>query len=147
MRGRIVNDVRLAKQLPVDVDFLVHDLYAVARQTNHALHEVLMFLIRKFENYDVAPVETTVGQDLLVPSARATKDKLVDQQVVANKQSAFHGRRGNLEGLDNKGCAKQREDHRYQKRLQIFGESSVVLLSRRFRHLRSRWRLHQPFGR
>src|SRR5215472_1138642 len=107
MRGGIVNDIRLAEQFPIDVHFLVHDLDAVAGQTDHALHEVLVFLVRKLENNNVAALKIAVGQNLLVPRTGAAEDKLVDQQVVANEQSAFHGSGGNLKSLHDEGRAKQ----------------------------------------
>src|SRR5260370_14785445 len=58
--------------------------------------------------YDkLAALQFTVGQNFLVPGARSAENELIYQQVVANEQSAFHGSRGDLEGLNDKAGTKQ----------------------------------------
>ena len=109
--GGIMNNVRLVEQLAIDIDSLVHNFHAISRQPDHALHEVLMLLIGKFENDDVATLERAVGQQFLVPAAGAAKNELVDQQMVANEQCPFHGGRGNLESLHNEGGSEQGQDY------------------------------------
>ena len=109
--GRIVHDIRLIQQLAIHINGLVHDFHPVARQADHALHKVLMFLVREFKDDDVTALEWAVGQNFFVPSAGAAKNKLVDQQMVADQQGAFHGSGGHFEGLRNKSRAKQGQNH------------------------------------
>ena len=122
----IVDDVRLVEQFSVDVDLLIDDFEVVAGEADDALHEVRMILIRKFEDDDVAALETAVGKKLVVPLAAAAKDELVDEQVIADEQGAFHGLRRNFEGLNNETGAEEGEDDGDEQRFEIFGERGLI---------------------
>src|SRR5690348_3468685 len=125
--GRIVHYVRLIEQFAIHINGLVHHFHAVTRQADHALHKVLMFLIGKFKNDNVSTLEGTIGQEFFVPRTGTAKNKFVDQQMVANLQSAFHGSRRNLEGLHDKSRAKQGQNHGNEERLQVLGKSRLFM--------------------
>src|SRR2546430_784268 len=124
--SRIVDDIRLVDKLAVDIHGLVHDFHAVARQSDHTLHKMLMFLIGELENDDVAAFERPIREEFVVPSAGAPKNEFVDQQMIANQQSPFHGRGGNLEGLHNESGSEQGENHGNQERLKILGKTGFL---------------------
>ena len=111
MSVRIVDDIRLVQQFAIHVNVLIHDLDAIAWQTDDPLHKMLVFLIREFENDDVAALKRAIRQKFLIPGPGAPKNELVDQQMVANEQGAFHGGGGNFEGLNDKRGAEQSQDH------------------------------------
>src|SRR5262245_33412986 len=92
-----------------------------------------MLLVGKFKDNNVAALQIPIRQYFFVPRTSATENEFVNQQVVADQQRTFHGSGGNLESLHDKRRAEQREDHRNQKRLQIFGESGLLAVLHRLR--------------
>ncbi len=87
----------------------------IAGQADDAFHEMRMIQIRIFEDNDVAALKIAVGQKLFVPMAAAAENEFVDQEMIADKQRAFHGRRRNLESLDDETGAEEGENHRHQQ--------------------------------
>ena len=79
-RGGIVDDVGFIKGFAVDEDLLVDDFQPIAGQTDDALHEMRMVLIRIFEDDDVAALEVTVRQKLLVPMTASTENESVGRR-------------------------------------------------------------------
>jgi len=125
-----MDDIGFVEQLAVDEDLLVDDFQVIAGQTDDALHEMRMVLIRIFEDDDVAALEITVGKKFFVPMTTATEDKFVDEEMVADEEGFLHRRRRNLEGLDDEAGAEEGEDHGYEKRFKIFGKGGVVFVGR-----------------
>ena len=79
-----------------------------------------MILKRKFENNDVAAAYFAIRENMVVPMSAPAENKFVHEQVIADEQSRLHGLRRNLEGLNDKRGAEQRQDHRNQKRFDVF---------------------------
>ena len=72
-RGGIADDVRLADPLPVDVHLLVHNLDAVAGNSDHALDVMRVILKRKFENDNVPAANFAIRKNMVVPVFRARR--------------------------------------------------------------------------
>src|SRR5258708_6954719 len=119
-RGRIAGNVRFIEPLSVHVHQLIHNLDAVSGSSNDALDVMGMVLIRKLENDDAAPANFPVRQDAVVPMTAYSEDEFVHKEMIANEKRGLHRLGRNLEGLDNKGRAKQRQDDRDQERLYVF---------------------------
>ena len=118
-RGGIPDDVGLDDPLPVDVHLLVDNLDAVAGNSDHALHVMRVILKRKFEDDNVPAADFAVRKNMVVPVSAPAENKFVDEQVVADQKRRLHGLRRNLERLHDKRRAKQRQDHRNQKRFDV----------------------------
>src|ERR1700733_7733056 len=124
--ARIVDSVRLNEHRAIHVNFLISNPNPIARHTDDALHVVLMVIIGKLENDHVAAADFAVGQKMLVPGAVSAKNKFVNQEIIADKKSAFHRGRRNLECLDDKGRAEKYDENCGQKRFDILTKSSLV---------------------
>src|ERR1039458_1864813 len=72
---------------------------------------------RIMKHHDVAAPHPAVGHEI-VSQAASPVAQLIDQQVVADQQCVFHGRRRNLERLHDERDYKNRDHHRSQQRLQ-----------------------------
>src|ERR1700682_1529310 len=83
-RRRIAGHIRLVEPLPIQVYLLVDDFEAVSWNADDALDVVRVVLKRKLENDDVAPVNFTVRQEMVVPMAAPSEDEFIHEKVVAN---------------------------------------------------------------
>src|SRR5580698_9332762 len=98
---------------------------------------MLMVSVGVFEDDDVAALQRTVGEQLLIPRSAAAKDELVDEEMVANLQRSLHRSGGNLERLNHEAGPKEREKHGHQQRFQVFGNRRGILV--RLLFLRFYW--------
>src|SRR5260370_28835112 len=122
--GRIASYIGFTEPLASQVDLLVDDFEVISRNANDAFNVMRVVLKRKLENDDIAAANFTVGQDMIVPVATSSEDKFVDQKMVAHQKRGFHGLGRNLEGLHDKRCAEQRQDHRAEQGLNVFAQRS-----------------------
>src|ERR1700756_4666501 len=112
--------VRFIQPLALSIDLLVYDFDPVAGDPDDAFDVMRMILEGEFEYDDVTAANGTVRQEFFVPRVPPAKNKFVYQQMIAHKQSGFHGLGGNLEGLDDKRRPEQRQNYGNQERLDIF---------------------------
>jgi hypothetical protein len=99
--------VGLVDRRAVHVDLLLAQLDLVARQTDHALHEVAFRIFRKLEHHDVTALDRREAH-------------LVDDEMVAHQEIGLHRPGRNLERLKHPRAHEQREDDRDDQRLEIF---------------------------
>src|SRR5207253_6037817 len=100
---------------------------------------MLRWIQRIAKNNDVSATDFTVGKEFAPCPTVAVMD-FVHQQIVADQQGLFHGFRGNLESLGQKGDVKERHYHCHAQPLrkrQAAGYRGGLLLARRERGGRS----------
>ena len=138
-----VHRVHLLDRVAVYIHTLVDEVHAIARESDHALHEVLLRMHRRPEDDDVSTVNLPVGQHLS-PYPAVCVVNFVYQQEIANQQRIFHGFRRDLERLKKKGDEENRDNDGHGHRLQWPERKFVPLL----RHNRaSLLRFWQELGR
>src|SRR5271163_2490754 len=80
-----------------------------------------MVRIRILEHDNVAALERPVRKQLFIPRPAASEDEFVDEQMIADEQSPFHGGGRNLESLHDKTRSEKRQQHGHQQRFHILG--------------------------
>src|SRR5215470_17191939 len=117
-------NVRLDQELSVDINVAIDDFQVIARQADHAFDEMLVIIVRILEHDNVAALQRAIGQKFFVPGiVMPAKDELVDEQMIPNEKSLLHRLRRNFECLEDETRDKQCQNHRNQKRFEIFGKS------------------------
>ena len=123
---RVVDHVRLVESFSVYVDIAVDDADAVAGQADYPFDVVGMIFKRKFKDDDVAAANSTIRENFFVPGPATAKNKFVYEHVIADQQGRLHRWRGDFESLNNKGCAKEGEQHGDQQQFGKLGEGAAA---------------------
>ena len=117
-----VNRVWFRKRLVVDEHLFVLNSHGVTWQADYTLNEVFRWVDRITEDNDVLSFGLANGNELFVPVGKSDSvDKLVDQDVIPDKQRGLHGTRGDFECLNNKSA-----DHQSKKKSNDDGFSIVT---------------------
>src|SRR5688572_20604135 len=111
--------IRLVQGLAVNDNVGVRDVDLVARQTDHAFDVMHGKVTRILEDDHIAAVYLPQWKDSVHDGSGSAIGKLVDQQVIPYEKVIFHGRGGDLKGLNNKGRPEQGQNDRYRKRFKV----------------------------
>ena len=103
--------LRLILFLSIEEDDAVAQVDAVSGDTYDALDEVKIGLARLEEHDDVAALDVAVVNQRH-PVGRRSEGDAVDQDVIADEQGLLHGRRRNLEVLEDE-CQDEKADDQY----------------------------------
>src|SRR5207237_7702321 len=76
-----------------------------------------------FENDDVSALDLALRKKGKARAGR--KNKFIDEQMIADRDRILHRAGGNLDGLNDKGHAKQSHDYRDDRRFEIFTDDSL----------------------
>src|SRR5437879_5619446 len=86
----VVHNVGFDQFLSVDVDILIDQLQTIAGQSNNAFNEMLVIVVRIFENDNVAALERAVRQKLFVPRVTAAAAYKYLNDVVHGTHAALY---------------------------------------------------------
>jgi len=89
---------------PVEEDVFVPHLEGITRLPDEPLYIVLVRLVRRVEDYDIATRRLCERGESVVRSWDSCPiNGLIHQQEITDEEGVLHGRRRNLESLDHKG--------------------------------------------
>jgi len=83
--GRVVDDIGLREQRAVDIHVLIDDAETFAGKADDTFDIVEMVVEGKFEDYDVAAMDGTIGEKFLIPCPAAFENEFIDQHVITDQ--------------------------------------------------------------
>jgi len=103
---------RFVQKFIIDINFLPAQFDRFARQTDHPLDEVPLFIFGIFKNDDIVALWNSLEKGVIVKQLVAGKRNFVGdmypitefgyQDMVAHQKGVLHGPRRDFKGLDNK---------------------------------------------